>query len=244
MDLVRFLGREQSDLTVSCIRLSDELQLVAEVDRIFQVAEPRLAGPPEGGEDTHAPFILFMFVRNQLYNGVTALLRGHRDVALGVLRRAIEAALSAFWIRLHPESEAAYLQGEKPFGRIKRVFQRLLDEEPETPHAREIQGLIEAHQVCSAVGSHADLTGMAPRIDVTGRVDAPLQVGYSFFDELSVAERAVSLLWVLEQFLRMLVLFDDVFREHGGRPIVEWGPMLTQTGMRLEDRKMHIMQGG
>jgi hypothetical protein len=175
-NFIEYLGRQEHNLLVSVIELSDAFHTFKILDEIIRQAQ-REVDIPESDEILGT---MWMFVHSQYYFAVSALLRGNISEALNGTRRAIDATLSAYKILDDPAESDNYKSRGGTFRNIKRSVKAEREADSDKYPLADL--LIEMHEYCSQMASHADYSGIEPRLESRPKEPGKREQLYHYFD--------------------------------------------------------------
>lgn len=207
-----YLGAEEQNLLASILNFRTELDLLGQLDDIFQSPIPRLRIP----EEDEAGLLvgqLYLFVHFHLYFSVSCLLRSHLSESFSSTRKAIDASLTAYKIILEPETARRYIERDRYFQSIKSRLQNEIEKDSFKYPLAHI--LIKLHDSCSEYGSHADISSFVHRIEMKELPGANadlLQVHYFQFPRNSTEYKFYFVL-TLQVFLQTFRIFKAFFNE-------------------------------
>ncbi|MCF8034135.1 MAG: hypothetical protein K9K66_15660 [Desulfarculaceae bacterium] len=232
MNFIDYLGVEEQNLLASLVNFREEFDLFHQLDDVYQAPLNRFQGK-EGEEIVPT---LFLFVHFHLYFTASCLLRSHLSEALSSLRKAIDAGLTAYVLVLEPAKSEAYINRDKFFRFIKRNIQDAINKDKNSyPLARD---LIKIHDMCSELGSHADISSFLHRFETKERDDSKqyeLFVHYFQFPKDNPKIYSFYLLSVLYAFYMLFLIFKVFFDQNlriidptWERNILKLGPQLAK----------------
>lgn len=159
-NLFTFLAAEQENTLVSVHRFRSDLNVLAELDGLYQAPINYVDVP----EQQEVILRLLLFTHFHLYVTFANLVRMHISEALASTRKAIDAGLSAYEMILDPVSISEYLQGTSRFKFIKSRISNARKADPSSYSLAPL--LIRIHERCSEFGSHADESSFVHRVSV------------------------------------------------------------------------------
>lgn len=239
MNFIEYAGIEEQNFLTSLVNFRKEFDHFSELDGIYQAPLGRLRIK----EDDQPGLLvgqLYLFVHFYLYFSVSCLMRSHLSECLSSIRKAIDAALSAYMIILDPATADKYLKRDTLFLHIKNNMEREIEKDnSKYPLAHK---LIKFHDACSEYGSHADISSFIHRLDlkeIPGVSADHLQLHYFQFPR-KVEEYKFYFVLTLQALLMIFEIFR-VFLSHNLAVIdPTWEASIVKLGMRLEeDRKKY-----
>lgn len=230
-----YLGTEEHNLLASIANFKEEFNLFADLDRIYRKPLKRLDVNPNQ-ESLIAN--LYLLTHFHLYFSVSCLLRSHLSECLASLRKAIDAALTAYEIILKPDTAKSYIDklhpDHKRFRFIKSYIQTRVDKDQfKYPLAH---GLIKIHTACSKFGSHADIDSFFHRLERREIPDQPgeeLLLHYFQFPRQLEEYRGYFVLTLLA-FLSLFRIFKVFFDEKLRIFDLEWELTIEKLDTRLK----------
>ena len=160
INFLEYLSKEEQNLLTSFNNFRNEFDLFYNIDRIYQEPLRRLVV----SEDEAIIPQLYLYVHFHLYFSISTLLRSHLSECLASMRKAIDAALSAYKIILEPDYSEKYINRDKYFLFIKRNIQNEIKKDSSKyPLAHD---LLKLHDANSEYGSHADISSFFHRFEI------------------------------------------------------------------------------
>ncbi len=160
LNFLEYLSAEEQNLLIGMVNFRQEFDLFDALDRVYREPLGRL----DVRESEAVIPQLYLFVHFHLYFGFSCLLRAHLSESLTSIRKAIDAALTAYELILAPEKTKAYIERDSFFLFIKANVKRSIEIDSKSyPLAHE---LIKLHEDCSEYGSHADISSFFHRLEV------------------------------------------------------------------------------
>lgn len=160
INFLEYLSKEEQNLLTSFNNFRNEFDLFYNIDRIYQEPLRTLVV----SEDEAIIPQLYLYVHFHLYFSISTLLRSHLSECLASMRKAIDAALSAYKITLEPDYYEKYINRDKYFLFIKRNIQNeIRKDSSKYPLAHD---LLKLHDANSEYGSHADISSFFHRFEI------------------------------------------------------------------------------
>jgi len=203
IDFFSYLGDEEENLLKSIFNFNKEIGLLKLLDDCFQIQFGRFSAD-QNKLDEVLVATLFMHVHSHYYICFSQFLRCHLSMAYCVLRIAIDACLAAYHIIKKPEDAEKYIEQNRFFLFIKRNIEKALRKNPDT-YPKAIN-LINLHDICSSFGSHADVTTLVHRLDLSNR--DKISLGYFQFPG-EEKEFGKHFLTLLKGYLIIFEIFSD-----------------------------------
>lgn len=163
-NFLEYIGVEEQNFLTSMANFREEFDVFAALDEIYRSPLKRLEVKPSESVVCQ----LYLFVHFHLYFSVSCIMRAHLSEALSSLRKAIDAAFTAYEIILNPESVESYIDKTKPenkrFQYIKSTIKEAIEKDASAyPLTHE---LVKLHEACSEFGSHADINSFVHRLEI------------------------------------------------------------------------------
>jgi len=156
--LLDFMGAEHTNELVSTFKYAGHLNVLQAIDGFWRAPVEHIDVP----QGLHAVPQLYLFVHYHLYSTISNLMRLHVGEALGCLRKAIDASLSAYEMILNPTSAPEYEAGAFKFKFIKRTIEKARKNDATKYPLAPV--LLSAWDVCSEFGVHADAKSFGLRL--------------------------------------------------------------------------------
>lgn len=231
LNFLEYLGAEEQNLLASIVNFRADFDLFYNLDQIYREPLIRLEVPPSKAIVPQ----LYLFVHFHLYFSVSCILRSHLSECLGSVRKAIDASLSAYKIILEPSSAEAYANRDPYFQFIKsNMQQEIKKDSSKYPLA---QRLLNIHDLCSEVGSHADVSSFIHRLEIKKDPTASgrqLLVHYFQFPRKK-AEYQFYFISTLQAFLMMFRIFKAFFDQTLKIIDPQWEHAIETLGIKLEE---------
>lgn len=216
-DFINYLGRQEHNLLVSLIELDDAFRVFKILDEIVRGALDKVDIP----EPDEVIGTLFVFVHSQYYFAVSALLRGNISEALNSTRRAIDATLSTYKIIDDPSEAENYKSRGGTFKNIKRDIKT--ERQSDTKKYPLAELLIQMHEYCSKMASHADYAGIEPRLESRAMGAGKREQLYNYFDHPKDHAAYDRLFMdVLAVFYQMFAVFKEFLVDNFTGDADEW----------------------
>ncbi|GAG90838.1 unnamed protein product, partial [marine sediment metagenome] len=123
---------------------------------------------------------LYMFVQYHYYFTFVTFLRQHLSESMFSLRKAIDAALTAYYIIEEPNEVYNYLEKDDKFKFIKNTIKKIRSDDPSKFVLAK--DLIVYHEECSEYGSHADISSFINRLDIEeDSSDSTKKIHFGYF---------------------------------------------------------------
>ncbi len=180
---------------------------------------------------------LYLFVHFHLYHATSCLLRSHLSECLGSIRKAIDAGLSAYKIILEPSSGEQYVKRDRAFRYIKTTVEEAIKQDA-TKFPLAAGFLLDMHEKCSQIGSHADVTSFIHRMAIqkpTTTQSGEMQVYYFQFPK-EKTEYRLYFLGSLKVFLRLFQIFKIHFDRELRIIDPKWEETIEKLGPTLNQR--------
>ncbi len=163
-NFLEYIGVEEQNFLTSMANFREEFDIFAALDEIYRSPLKRLEVKPSESVVCQ----LYLFVHFHLYFSVSCIMRAHLSEALSSLRKAIDAAFTAYEIILNPGSAESYIDKTRPenkkFQYIKSTIKEAIEKDVSVyPLAHE---LVKLHEACSEFGSHADINSFVHRLEI------------------------------------------------------------------------------
>jgi len=178
MSIIDFIGHQEQNLIGGIINLQKDLWFAAELDELYRylMTWHRIHKSKE-----LLITALFLDAHKSYYNSMLNFLRNSSSVALMSARRAIDSALTAYHLCIHPEDQPFF--SNRSHQRYKEVFwniKKYIKSKPnEYPIAR---GLISVHELASKWASHGTVEALMHDLEIekpTKEKDGTLLLNYS-----------------------------------------------------------------
>jgi len=238
IDFPQFLAAEEQNLLITWSNLHPDFRVFSRLDGLMR--EPvALIDVPKGQEALPG---LYLFTHYHLYISIANLARSHLSESLASTRKAIDAGLSAYEMLLEPTSIPLYERRDHRFIFIKRHIERIRKKDPTRyPLAAD---LLRFHDVCSEIGSHADISSFVYRIEQKGTENpAKTQLYFHYFQFSSDSdEYHLHFLETLLAYPHILRIFAPMVndRAHGLRE--NWGKDVADVAAAVEREHASVVQ--
>lgn len=155
-----FLLVEDQNLKSSLTNLGEDKNLFAKIDSIYQRAFWRTIG---NNNDEKIINLLYRMIHFELYFCMSCLLRNHISETFASIRKAIDAAFTAYYIILNPNSSINYL---KKNGIHKKIFTNIKKHIKQNKNRYPLASdLIKEYEFCSQYGVHSDFCIFFNRVE-------------------------------------------------------------------------------
>lgn len=213
-NILAFMATEYENSLVFTLERGDHLEALRRVDSLYRHPRPYLNVP-----ETLSPISsMLLFCHFQMYMTFTNYMRCHLTYALVGVRKAIDAALTAYVLIEHPGRMPDYKAMHNNFRYIKKYVHRLHTADPAVYPIADV--LLKTHETCSQYGAHVDvetLSLMTERIKTEqGWVEQ-----FKYFNVLSEVETQVLLVDSMFTFVEILRIFAPFIRQYT-RPEVDF----------------------
>lgn len=246
--LLEYLGAEETNLLVSMNLCKRDMDFFPKLDGLFQ--EPlkyidlkikNRAALTHDDKHRMAVLTLYLYVHYHLYSAFSTMLRCHLSDALSQSRKAIDAAFTAARLIREPATLTDYFDRHRDYRNIKRtVSDANKKQETEYP---DTGPLVEMHEICSQFGSHADVSSLIHRVEIT----EPNELGKSLMRLLmfqkpdSELEFRYYLVQILVSFAQMLWLFRNFVGDiAAGIEKDKWITTIGQTVLAIQKESEQI----
>jgi len=241
LNFLQYLATQEQNLITSLVNLRQDFDIFSKLDEIYRA--PLTAVDVPNKEAVIAQ--LYLFVHSEFYFSASCMLRAHISECLASVRKAIDGALSAYRLILEPCLMESYKTRDWTFQTIKSHIQKA--RKADSSKYPLAEHLIELHEHCSQLASHADYTGIEPRIEIQ-KFEQPFkeQQLLHYFDhprDLSVYHALF--VDVLVAFYRMLYIFRPFLAQKFTISPKEWEQNLDKIGellIREQDRCREVLQ--
>lgn len=166
MNFLEFLSTDEYNLLVNLTKFKREFSYFTKLDNIYQKhlkVGNKIKFNPNNEETVIA--YLYLYTHYHFYFTFSCYLRLHLAEAFISLRKAIDSALTAYYIIENPSSVYEYIKGNKKFENIKRTIQNIKKNNSDKFPLSST--LIKLHEKCSEYGGHADFTSFTHRIEIS-----------------------------------------------------------------------------
>ncbi len=212
MNFLELVTSEDYNLMVSLIKYPREFSYFNRVDNVYdQYLDITNKIKLNSGNEESIICSLYMFVQYQYYFTFVTFLRQHLSDSMFSLRKAIDAALTAYYIIEKPDEVNKYLEKDNKFIFIKRTIEKIRSDD--SNKFLLAKDLIIYHEECSEYGSHADISSFINRLDIEDKSsDGTRKINFGSFqifkDENEFRFRYVAMLMA---FLIILKIFKCFF---------------------------------
>lgn len=229
IDFPTFLAGEEQNLLITWSNLHPDFQVFTRLDSLLR--EPvALIDVPSGQEVVPG---LYLFTHYHLYVSVANLARSHLSESLASTRKAIDASLAAYEIILDPSTAPLYEARDKRFLFIKAHIDKARKaDESRYPLAVE---LIQFHDVCSEIGSHADISSFIYRVEQR-EMDDPSknQLFFHYFQfSTDTDEYHLHFVETLLAFFHIARIFEPMIKDRAKGLRADWSADLAKVGAAL-----------
>jgi len=233
INFLKFLTGEEQNILSTLVNLRQDVDVFSHLDSLYR--EPfGLIDVPIGEEPIPS---LYLFVHFHLYFSVACLGRSHLSECWVSTRKAIDASLSAYEMILNPPSQPLYKNRDKRFQFIKAHISKARKVDPSLyPLATE---LLEIHDICSELGSHADVSSFVHRVEMEDAGQpgkSTLRFHYFQFPR-DKYEYHVYFVETLLAFHQMLVIFQDFIASQAIGLKAGWREEIAKLGSVLEKER-------
>lgn len=229
LNLLEFLGNEQTNLLVSIHTLRQEMDFFAALDHLYQQA---VRGLPEVSDQHAVPAQLLIYCHYHLYFSMATILRCHLSDALTSLRTAIEAGLHAYRIIEGHGTAEQYVGRDRSFLQtVKTIRKARKSDASVLPLAAP---LIKVHEGCSQFAAHADFDSFAHRLHVVRNGGRSLMKVNYFQKPEKTSEFQFYIMTLLHSFVVILNLFEKLLTIDLQATGDEWSAELRQLGAVIE----------
>lgn len=230
MDILEYIGVEEQQLLTSIIKLGETLDILKELDIIYQAQLP-LAIQYTDDQQFLFDFAhswLSRFVHTHLYISSINLFRLHISECFASMRAAIDATLSAYVITKEPNRTAEYIKFNNKrrniFLNIKKYVKGQNDEDASKyPLAPP---LLASHEMCSQFGAHADFASSFNRLQMIKEKDhekMKYQANIGYFQvPPNDAEFFQYYLKIIDTYLKMLIILHEGSKGKGNITESQW----------------------
>jgi hypothetical protein len=233
-DLLQFVSTEHQQFLTSLVNCHEELNILAHVHGLYA------AGMTNQSADANkiVIFQLLTFVHYHFLFASSSYLRCHMAEGFSSARAAIDGALISAQIIHDRASQVAYVNRAKPFDKLVRHFKNLIQHNKPLPHPL-VKHLIEQHDFCSQLASHADVQTFAHRLEFHGDPEKLMSFGY-FQCPRDPAAMKHHFLGLLHIFVVTLDIFSGFLVGEQKCLPEAWREELHHVGRQIENRRQHL----
>ncbi len=229
MNLLEYLGTEETNLLITLNNLGNEFAVFNRVDKLYVDALSNARISDE--EDDLILLQLLLYAQFYYYYSAATLLRCHLSEAISSMRVGIDAGLTAYRIVEDRPSQVQYVERHKSFLYPKAFFQRERKNNPNAfPLAKPLLALRDA---CSQYGSHADIDSFVHRLELPKAPGEELKLQY-FQHPKNRWDFGWWYLRLIHTFLMILQVFEKFLVQEKGFVTQEWASSTRQIGMQIE----------
>lgn len=181
MNFLEILSSEEYNLLNSLTTFREEFNYFKKLDYIyneyFEIINKTKINP-----DNEEPILvsIYFFVHYHYYITFSCFLRQHLSEAMSSLRKAIDGALTAYYIIEEPKSVYKYLEEDELFKNIKNKIKTI--RKSDKSKFNLASDLILYHEECSKFGSHADVASFIHRLEVEdAESDKTRKLNFNYF---------------------------------------------------------------
>lgn len=209
-NILEFIGFEQQNTLISIANLKSELGFLIELDGIYQ--EVKNSFDPNIDNIVHfMTGVMFLKTRNELYIGMSQLLRSHLSKAFLSLRIAIDSAFNAYYFTENPEHTKDFTEENSPLQ--KKIFWRIKDHVSKNPKKFPLaKNLVKIHDFASNFAAHSSIQSMVYKYQhIINEEQKKEEVKLNFFDGLDVPDFLSYYFKLLKGYFMIFQLFYNCF---------------------------------